>query len=53
MRLQPVIREPGEYPNLPVIDREFDRFELNYDLEAKLREAETTAFYHDTLDPEE
>ena len=42
------------YPhNIPVIDGEFDHFELNDDLETNLREAETATFYHDAFDLEE
>ena len=45
--------DPVVYHNIPIIDREFDRFELNDDLEANLREAEAATFYHDAFDLEE
>ena len=45
--------KPASFENIPLIDGEFDSFELNYDLEAHLREAETATFYHDTFDSEE
>lgn len=35
--------------NFPVIDIEFDRFEVLNDLEAHLREAKNEIFYHDTF----
>lgn len=37
----------------PLIDTEFDVFELNSELEETLREAETANFYHDSLDRED
>lgn len=39
--------------HFPLIDTEFDRFELNTELEETLREAETANFYHDLLNGEE
>jgi len=36
-----------------MLSREFDHFELNNDLEADLREADTATFYHNALDLEE
>jgi hypothetical protein len=39
--------------NVPIIDGEFDRFEINNDLEMQLREAETANFYHDAFNEEE
>lgn len=48
-----IISEPAYLDNIPVIDKEFDRFEVNSDLEIQLREAETANFYHDAIDPEE
>lgn len=44
---------PGFDQNFPLIDPEFDRFELNAELEETLREAETANFYHDLLNSEE
>jgi hypothetical protein len=38
--------------HFPLIDTDFDRFELNTELEETLREAETANFYHDALDSE-
>jgi len=41
------------YPqNIPMIDKDFDSFELNNDLKDNVREAETATFYHKTLDLE-
>jgi len=53
MYTQPDIHEPSHFSNIPMIDEEFDRFELTADLETHLREAETANFYNDTLDPQE
>jgi hypothetical protein len=53
MYAQPTITEPIYQQNIPMIDPAFDRFELNNDLEANLREAETATFYHDALNLEE
>ena len=40
------------FPELPpVIDGEFDSFDLNYELESDLRETETANFYHGAVDP--
>ena len=39
--------------SIPMLDMEFDRFELNSDLEESLREADTATFYHDALEFEE
>jgi len=41
------------YPNTPIIDQEFDRFELNEDLENTLREAEAAILCHLSFDVEE
>lgn len=38
---------------IQMIDGEFDRFEINSDLEMQLREADTATFYHDSCNPEE
>lgn len=38
---------------IPMIDGEFDRFNLNTDFEMSLREAETANFYHDAFNEEE
>ncbi len=48
----PVIRTPNDDYSIPVIDAEFDRFELSHELDASLREVEAAAFYHDGFDPE-
>lgn len=37
----------------PMLDKEFDDFELNSDLEINLRESDSANFYHDALDLEE
>lgn len=37
--------------NIPMIDGEFDRFELNHDLETDLRQADAATFYHDACNP--
>ncbi len=39
--------------NVPVIDRDFDRFEMNNDLAANLHEAEKSTFYHDAPNRQE
>ena len=49
MRTQPVISEPI-FHNIPVIDNEFDSFELNHDMMESLREVEVATFYHDAFD---
>lgn len=43
------ITEFAHSPNTPIIDRGFDRFELNTDLKASLCEVEIATFYHDAL----
>jgi hypothetical protein len=53
MPYQPAISAPTYFESIPMIDGEFDFFELNNDLEMQLRDAETANFYHDTLNPEE
>ncbi len=53
MYSQPNIAELVYQQNIPMLSREFDQFELNNDLEANLREADTATFYHGTLDLEE
>ena len=53
MYAQHIISEPNYSENIPMIEREFDRFEINNDLEMQLREAETANFYHDALNEEE
>ena len=53
MYLQSIINDPSYFSNIPVIDADFDRFELKSDFEMTLREAEVANFYHDALDPEE
>ncbi len=50
MRHHQHVIEPAYPPNLSMIDGDFDKFELNLDLEPNLREAETATFYHDALD---
>ena len=47
-----IITDPASYPNLPVIDKEFDHFEENNDLWSTLHEAETSTFYHDGATPD-
>ena len=47
------ISESFRHWNIPMIDREFDRFELNNDLSGSLHEAQTATFYHGALDLEE
>ena len=43
-----------DYPqNIPMIDGEFDRFELNSDLSGSLHNADSATFYHDDCNPEE
>jgi len=50
---QPTITEPIYHQHIPMLSREFDRFELNNDLSASLHEADTATFYHDTFDLQE
>ena len=42
--------KPSFFENVPLIDGEFDSFELNSELELQLREVETANFFHDALD---
>ncbi len=52
--LLPIPNDVPSFGNhLPLIDEEFDRFELNTELEETLREAETANFYHDLLNSED
>lgn len=44
---------PSYGHHFPLIDTEFDRFELNDELEQTLREAEAANFYHDLLNSED
>lgn len=53
MPTQHTIRKPIYFDAIPIIDGEFDRFEINNDFEMVLREAETANFYHDALNEEE
>lgn len=53
MATQHTISEANYSGNIPMMDAEFDRFEINTDFEMVLREAETANFYHDTLNEEE
>ncbi len=54
MRTAPiVIHDPIYFEAVPMIEHEFNRFELNHDLEMQLREAEAANFYHDALNNEE
>jgi hypothetical protein len=54
MHTQPVfIHDPIHYQIVPVIDGDFDRFEMNHDFEMVLREAEPANFYHNALNEEE
>jgi len=40
------------FPEIPsMIDGDFDRFDLNYELESDLRAMETANFYHGAIDP--
>jgi hypothetical protein len=43
---------PTQSYNIPVIDWEFDQFELSRDFADGLREADTANFYHDALNQE-
>lgn len=53
MYAQHIIRDPIYFEAIPMIEREFDRFEINNELEMQLRHAETANFYHDALSEEE
>lgn len=44
---------PSYGHHFPLIDTEFDVFELNSELEETLREAETSNFYHNSLNRED
>jgi len=47
MYSQLIITAPIYGQNIPMIDSEFDHFELDNDMEANLREAETPDLYTD------
>ncbi len=53
MITHPIAHEQNYYKTIPMIDGEFDHFEVNTDLEMQLREAETANLYHDALNEEE
>lgn len=46
-----IIHIPTVFPqHVPMVDSEFDSFDLIYELESDLRETETANFYHDAID---
>ena len=47
MRIEPMITDSVFQAIFPIIDGEFDLFELNDDLKIQLCESETANFYHD------
>lgn len=53
MQVQPIVPPLTYFDPIPMVDAEFDRFEINNDFEMVLREAETANFYHDALNEEE
>jgi hypothetical protein len=53
MYAQHMIPATNYFEAIPMIDGEFDRFEMNHDFEMELREAEPANFYHDALNEEE
>jgi hypothetical protein len=53
MYTQHTIHEPTYFEAVPMIDGEFDRFEINSDFEMVLREAEPANFYHASLNDNE
>ncbi len=53
MHTHPIFAPHTYFAPFPVVDVEFDRFEMNDDLEIELREAEIANFYHDALNEEE
>lgn len=53
MQTQPIITLLAYIETFPVVDAEFDRFEINNDFEMVLRAAEPANFYHDSLNEEE
>ncbi|MFZ4125140.1 MAG: hypothetical protein ACOYJ2_03600 [Rickettsiales bacterium] len=53
MRAHPIIEAPIYVETSPMVDAEFDRFEINNDFEMLLREAEPANFYHNALNEEE
>jgi len=50
MRTQHTATEASYCNNVPMIDGEFDRFEMNNDLMVNLCGAEVANFYHDAFD---
>lgn len=54
MHAQPIfIRDPIYFEAIPMLDGEFDRFEINNELKMQLHHAETANFYHDAMSEEE
>ena len=53
MYTQPTTHQPIIFSTIPVIDAEFDRFDVREDLENSLREMEFANFYHGAFDTEE
>lgn len=53
MYAQPNISQPEYGKNTPMIDIDFDIFEMNSDFGENLREADAATFYHDAREFEE
>ena len=53
MHTRPIMALPTCFEPFPIVDEEFDSFEINNELEMQLREAEPANFYHDSLNNEE
>ncbi len=53
MYSQPNIGQPEHSKSTPMIDTDFDAFEMNSDFGDNLREADAATFYHDAREFEE
>ncbi len=53
MQSQCINTTPDYYPNIPMIDQEFDAFELHEDLANALHDAEAAMLANQTLDTQE
>ena len=50
MRPQQYSNEPNYIQDCRIVDREFDRFEMDEVIGASLHEVQVTTFLHDTFD---
>jgi hypothetical protein len=53
MQPQNTAKNIRHYENIPILDREFDLFEINYDLKVQLRTVMSEQFYNDSLSVED